>query len=34
MEVELRDYQQDIYDRTLNEFRKGVKGVCVVLPCR
>lgn len=35
MEVKLRDYQQDVYDRTLLEFKKkNVKGVCVVLPCR
>lgn len=33
-EILLRDYQQDVYNRTLIEFKKGSKGVCVVLPCR
>jgi superfamily II DNA or RNA helicase len=32
--IALRDYQQDIYNRTLLEFKNGAKGVCCVLPCR
>lgn len=30
----LRDYQQDIFDKTTDAFRNGAKGVCCVLPCR
>lgn len=34
MEVKLRDYQEDIYNRTRYAFKEGSKGVCCVLPCR
>ena len=30
----LRDYQQDIFDKSISAFRNGSKGVCCVLPCR
>ncbi len=30
----LRDYQQEIYNKTKQEFKGGSKGVVVVLPCR
>ena len=30
----LRQYQQDIFDKSIDAFRKGSKGVCCVLPCR
>ena len=30
----LRDYQQDIFDKSIDAFRNGSKGVCCVLPCR
>ena len=30
----LRDYQQDIFNKTTDAFRNGAKGVCCVLPCR
>lgn len=34
MGVILRDYQQDIFDKTTQAFRSGAKGVCCTLPCR
>ena len=34
MEIVLRDYQQDLYNKVKNAFRNGAKGVCCVLPCR
>ena len=34
MEINLRDYQKEVYDGIKNEFKKGSKGVCCVLPCR
>lgn len=34
MSVVLRDYQQDIYDRTRQVLRKGYKNPLLVLPCR
>lgn len=34
MNIILRDYQQDLYDKVKNAFRNGAKGVCCVLPCR
>lgn len=34
MSVKLRDYQQDIYDRTRQAFKKGYKNPLLVLPCR
>lgn len=32
--MELRDYQQEVYNNIRLEFKKGSKGVCCVLPCR
>ena len=32
--IELRDYQEDLYVKARQEFAKGAKGVCCVLPCR
>lgn len=34
MEILLRDYQEDIYNKIKQCFREGAKGVCAVLPCR
>lgn len=34
MEVELRDYQKNIYIKIRQAFINGSKGVCAVLPCR
>lgn len=34
MEIQLYDYQQDLYDKIKLEFRKGHQGVLAVLPCR
>ena len=34
MEIKLRDYQENVYNRIKEKFRQGSKGVCVVLPCR
>ena len=33
MSIELRDYQQDLYDKTLNVFRGGKKRVLVTVGC-
>jgi superfamily II DNA or RNA helicase len=30
----LRDYQQDIFDKSIQAFKDGAKGICCVLPCR
>ena len=30
----LRNYQRDIFDKSIDAFRNGSKGVCCVLPCR
>lgn len=30
----LRDYQQEVFDKATEAFKKGAKGVCCVLPCR
>lgn len=30
----LRDYQQDIFDKSIQSFKDGAKGICCVLPCR
>ena len=30
----LRDYQQAIFEKSIQAFRDGAKGVCCVLPCR
>lgn len=32
--IELRDYQQEVYNKTKQAFKNGSKGVCIVLPCR
>ena len=34
MEITLRPYQKDIFDKSIEAFRNGSKGVCCVLPCR
>lgn len=34
MDINLRPYQKDIFDKATDVFRKGSKGVCCVLPCR
>jgi superfamily II DNA or RNA helicase len=30
----LRPYQQDIFDKSIQAFKDGAKGICCVLPCR
>ena len=32
--IPLRDYQTDIFDKSIEAFRDGAKGICCVLPCR
>ena len=32
--MQLRDYQQDIFNKSIAAFRSGSKGICCVLPCR
>lgn len=34
MDIKLRPYQQDIFEKSIVAFRNGSKGVCCVLPCR
>ena len=34
MDIMLRPYQKDIFDKSIDAFRNGSKGVCCVLPCR
>ena len=34
MIIELRDYQQDVYSKVIQEFTNGTMGVCCTLPCR
>lgn len=34
MEIVLRDYQEDVYNKIKVAFMNGAKGVCCVLPCR
>lgn len=34
MKIELRDYQEDIYNKIRKEFANGANGVVAVLPCR
>ena len=34
MEIELRDYQMDIYNKIRKAFSEGANGVAAVLPCR
>lgn len=32
--ITLRDYQTDIFDKSVQAFKGGAKGICCVLPCR
>ena len=32
--MELRDYQQRVFEQATEAFRNGAKGICCVLPCR
>ena len=32
--MELRNYQQDIFNKATEAFKDGAKGICCVLPCR
>lgn len=32
--IELRRYQQEIYDKSVEAFKNHAKGICCVLPCR
>ena len=32
--MQLRDYQTDIFNKSIDAFRNGSKGICCVLPCR
>ena len=34
MDIKLRPYQQDIFDKSIVAFKGGAKGICCVLPCR
>ena len=34
MDIQLRPYQQDIFDKSIQAFKDGAKGICCVLPCR
>ena len=34
MNIQLRPYQQDIFDKSIQAFKDGAKGICCVLPCR
>ena len=34
IEINLRDYQQNLYVNIRKAFKEGAKGVCAVLPCR
>jgi superfamily II DNA or RNA helicase len=34
VDLKLRGYQQDIFDKATEAFRNGAKGICCVLPCR
>lgn len=34
MKTQLRDYQQDVYDRARQAFKEGFKSPLIVLPCR
>ena len=34
MEITLRPYQKDIFDKSIEAFKGGAKGICCVLPCR
>ena len=34
MDINLRPYQKDIFDKSIEAFKNGAKGICCVLPCR
>ena len=34
MDINLRPYQRDIFDKSIKAFKDGAKGICCVLPCR
>ena len=34
MDITLRPYQKDIFDKSIQAFKDGAKGICCVLPCR
>lgn len=34
MDIKLRLYQQEIFDKSIQAFKDGAKGICCVLPCR
>ena len=34
MDINLRLYQKDIFDKSIQAFKDGAKGICCVLPCR
>ena len=34
MDIKLRSYQQDIFNKSIQAFKDGAKGICCVLPCR
>ena len=34
MDIKLRQYQQDIFNKSIDAFKDGAKGICCVLPCR
>ena len=34
MDINLRLYQKDIFDKSIEAFKGGAKGICCVLPCR
>lgn len=34
MDIKLRPYQTDIFDKSIQAFKDGAKGICCVLPCR
>ena len=34
MDINLRLYQKDIFDKSIEAFKDGAKGICCVLPCR
>ena len=34
MDILLRPYQKDIFDKSIEAFKGGAKGICCVLPCR
>ena len=34
MDIKLRPYQKDIFDKSIQAFKDGANGICCVLPCR